>query len=90
MISSNLRRACGQLLSVGFDGPTAPAELVGRIARSEVGGVMLFRSNIESPAQVAALVASLRKTLSAVVEVLSRARAAAKGRLAHQRCRVEI
>jgi beta-N-acetylhexosaminidase len=46
---------------VGFDGPTAPTELVDRIARSEVGGVMLFRPNIESPAQVAALVLALRQ-----------------------------
>ena len=55
-----LRRACGQLLSVGFDGLTAPSGLLDRIARSEVGGVMLFRPNIESPAQVAALVLALR------------------------------
>jgi beta-N-acetylhexosaminidase len=62
---SSLRLACGQLLSVGFDGPAAPAELLGRIARSEVGGVMLFRPNLEGPAQVAALVASLRKAAPA-------------------------
>jgi beta-N-acetylhexosaminidase len=48
------------LLSVGFDGFSVPAELSKRVARSEVGGVMLFRPNVESPAQVAALVASLR------------------------------
>lgn len=57
-----LRRACGQLLSVGFDGFSAPAQLLDRIARSEVGGVMLFRPNIESPAQVADLVTSLRSS----------------------------
>jgi len=57
---SALRLVCGQLLSVGFDGFSVPAELSKRVARSEVGGVMLFRPNIESPAQVAALVASLR------------------------------
>ena len=39
----------------------APPELLQRIRRSEVGGVMLFRPNLESPAQVADLVASLRK-----------------------------
>ena len=61
MTLSPLRLACGQLLSVGFDGLFAPAELVDRIAKSEVGGVMLFRPNIESPAQVAALVLALRK-----------------------------
>lgn len=53
-------RLCGQLLSVGFDGPTAPAELLARIAASEVGGVMLFRPNIAAPPQVASLVATLR------------------------------
>jgi beta-N-acetylhexosaminidase len=54
---------------VGFDGLSAPAELLGRIARSEVGGVMLFRPNIESPAQVAALVASLRMASPAGAEL---------------------
>jgi len=57
---TQLRRASGQLLSVGLDGLTAPTELLDRIARSEVGGVMLFRPNIETPAQVAALVKTLR------------------------------
>jgi beta-N-acetylhexosaminidase len=59
-MSGTLRRACGQLLVVGFDGPSAPAELLARIARSEVGGVMLFRPNVETPTQVAALVRTLR------------------------------
>ena len=59
---SQLRRACGQLLSVGFDGLNAPKELVDRIVRSEVGGVMLFRPNIEAPAQVAELVTALRQS----------------------------
>jgi beta-N-acetylhexosaminidase len=48
-------------LSVGFDGPAAPSQLLGRIARSEVGGVMLFRPNIVEPGQVAGLVRSLRQ-----------------------------
>lgn len=46
---------------MGFDGATAPAELLARISGSEVGGVMLFRPNIESAVQVAALVSTLRK-----------------------------
>jgi len=53
-------RLCGQLLSVGFEGTVAPAELLARIAASQVGGVMLFRPNIVDPPQVASLVASLR------------------------------
>jgi beta-N-acetylhexosaminidase len=53
-------RAVGQLLSVGFDGPTVPDELRARIAAGEVGGVMLFRPNIVDPAQLAGLVSTLR------------------------------
>jgi beta-N-acetylhexosaminidase len=57
---SALSRLCGQLLSVGFDGTAMPEELRARIAASAVGGVMLFRPNIASAGQVAALVGSLR------------------------------
>jgi beta-N-acetylhexosaminidase len=57
---STLSRLCGQLLSVGFDGTTMPDELRARIANSDVGGVMLFRPNVASAGQVAALVGSLR------------------------------
>ena len=56
-----LAQAAGQLLTVGFDGPSLPAELERRIAAGYVGGAMLFRPNIEAPAQVASLVASLRR-----------------------------
>jgi beta-N-acetylhexosaminidase len=59
--ANRLARACGQLLSVGFDGPAAPAELLARVAASEVGGVMLFRPNVASAGQVAGLVATLRR-----------------------------
>jgi beta-N-acetylhexosaminidase len=55
-----LGRLCGQLLSVGFEGTTMPAELRARIAASAVGGVMLFRPNVASAGQVASLVGALR------------------------------
>src|SRR4029079_11510062 len=55
-----LARLAGQLLSVGFEGTAAGADLRARIAASEIGGVMLFRPNISTPGQVAALVAELR------------------------------
>jgi beta-N-acetylhexosaminidase len=55
-----LARLAGQLLSVGFEGTAAGDDLRARIAASEVGGVMLFRPNITTPGQVAALVADLR------------------------------
>jgi beta-N-acetylhexosaminidase len=56
-----IRRLCGQLLSVGFDGTEASPELKARIVASEVGGVMLFRPNIVTAVQVGALVASMRR-----------------------------
>ncbi|HZL20617.1 MAG TPA: beta-N-acetylhexosaminidase [Polyangia bacterium] len=58
--SSSLAARCGQLISVGFEGTTAPADLLARIAASEIGGVMLFRPNIVDPSQVASLVTALR------------------------------
>jgi beta-N-acetylhexosaminidase len=67
---SKFRRVCGQLFSVGFDGLSAPGELLDRVARSEIGGVMLFRPNIENPAQVAGLVASLRKASPRSAELM--------------------
>lgn len=60
-MSTRLRRLCGQLLTVGFEGASAPADLLARVAASEIGGVMLFRPNVESPEQVAALVGELRR-----------------------------
>ncbi|HEX2484293.1 MAG TPA: glycoside hydrolase family 3 N-terminal domain-containing protein, partial [Myxococcota bacterium] len=59
-MSAELRRRCGQLLAVGFEGMAAPPELLARIARSEVGTALLFRPNVEAPAQVAELVRALR------------------------------
>lgn len=59
-MSEELARACGQLLSVGFEGAAAPRDLLRRIAAGEAGGVMLFRPNLGAPAEVAALVGALR------------------------------
>ena len=61
---------CGQLLCVGFEGTTAPAELLGRIARSEVGSVILFRPNIIEPVQLGALVSALRAAASPELPLL--------------------
>ena len=49
MTPLEIRRACGQLLCAGFEGTQAPADLLGRIARSEVGSVILFRPNVVGP-----------------------------------------
>jgi len=47
-------------LWVGFDGTSVPATLARWLARGEVGGVVLFSRNIESPAQVRALCREIR------------------------------
>ncbi len=62
VVSGDLARAVGQLLTVGFDGPSLPDDLARRIAASEVGGVMLFRPNIQTPAQVASVVTVVRSS----------------------------
>lgn len=53
------RRRAARLVFVGFEGTSPPADLRRRIARGEVGGVVLFRRNFEDGAQVRALVAQL-------------------------------
>jgi hypothetical protein len=52
--------AFGELLWVGFDGTTAPPELLDRISAGRAGGVVLFARNVEGPAQVARLLAAFR------------------------------
>ena len=47
-------------LWVGFDGTSVPGTLARWLARGEVGGVVLFSRNIESPAQVRALCREVR------------------------------
>jgi beta-N-acetylhexosaminidase len=51
----------GQLLVVGFDGTTATPRLKRLIQKERIGGVILFSRNIESPRQLSALTAVLRK-----------------------------
>ncbi len=51
----------GQHVMVGFEGTHPPAALLARARAGEVGGVILFRRNVESAAQTAALLASLQK-----------------------------
>lgn len=50
----------GQKLMVAMSGLTPSVDLLGRIRRGEVGGVILFGSNISSAAQVTALTKKLR------------------------------
>ncbi len=54
-LTPELRAQIGQLVMVGFDGFVPNADIEGLIREQRIGGVILFRRNIESPAQVAAL-----------------------------------
>jgi beta-N-acetylhexosaminidase len=55
MSPSGLRRQIGQLVCLGFHGRTVPPETRSLARDFDVGGVILFARNVESPEQVAAL-----------------------------------
>jgi len=50
-----LHRRIGQLAIVGFDGYTLPPEVASLAREFDLGGVLLFKRNVESPEQVAEL-----------------------------------
>lgn len=54
-VSEALLQQLGQLVMVGFDGFVPNAHIEELIREQRIGGVILFRRNVESPAQVAAL-----------------------------------
>jgi beta-N-acetylhexosaminidase len=56
----NLAQLVGQKLVVRMDGATPSADLLGRIRRGEVGGIILFGPNITTPTALIALTAQLR------------------------------
>ena len=51
----DIRRQIGQLVVIGFAGDTLPVELLALAREFELGGVILFARNVESPEQVAEL-----------------------------------
>ena len=59
-----LRDLIGQKLVVAMHGFTPSADLLGRISRGEVGGVILFGGNIRSAKQLNRLTAKLRRAAS--------------------------
>jgi beta-N-acetylhexosaminidase len=60
-----LARLIGQKLVVRMAGTAPTADLIGRITRGEVGGVIVFGSNITSQAQLISLTSSLRAAAAA-------------------------
>lgn len=61
----DLSRLVGQTIMTGFAGTSPSAELLGRIRRGEVGGVILFGGNIASDAGARTLVARLQAAAKA-------------------------
>jgi beta-N-acetylhexosaminidase len=63
--SPTLGQLIGQKLVVRMDGLTPSADLLGRIRRGEVGGIILFGSNITTATALKALTAKLRAAAAA-------------------------
>ena len=55
----------GELLIVGFEGRTAPAELLARIEEGQLAGVILFARNLGEPDEICALTESLAQACPA-------------------------
>lgn len=55
MSPSGLRRQLGQLVMLGFDGYQLPPELRSLAREFDLGGIVLFTRNVESPEQVSEL-----------------------------------
>ena len=55
-------RRVGQRFAIGFEGTTASADAKALVRDFGVGGVILFRRNVEAPEQVAELVRELQET----------------------------
>jgi beta-N-acetylhexosaminidase len=62
---STTAQLVGQTIMTGFAGTEPSAELLGRIRRGEVGGVILFGGNIASDAAARSLVSRLQATAAA-------------------------
>jgi beta-N-acetylhexosaminidase len=58
-----LRQSVGQLMLAGFPGPTLPPEIRSIAREFGLGGVVLFKRNVEEPAQVAELAYEVRTLL---------------------------
>ena len=60
-LPESLRNQIGQLVMVGFDGFVVNEHIAALIRQQRIGGVILFRRNIDTPAQVAALCRRLQE-----------------------------
>ncbi len=56
-----LEKKIGQLFMIGFSGTTVPSELIEWIRQRSLGGVILFRRNIEKPEELSSLTTQLQQ-----------------------------
>ena len=56
----DIEKLAGSVIIAGFDGTTLPAYVKSRLGSGALGGVVLFKRNVESPAQVADLLEQAR------------------------------
>jgi beta-N-acetylhexosaminidase len=61
MTMRDLRRHVGQFVMLGFDGPVVPADLRAIVREFDLAGVVLFKRNVQDPAQVAELAFDARR-----------------------------
>lgn len=61
VLDQEMRNKIGQLFMVGFDALEPDAHITRLIMEQRIGGVILFRRNVHTPAQVAALCRSLQE-----------------------------
>jgi beta-N-acetylhexosaminidase len=68
---ADIRAAVGQLLVVGFDGATTepPDAIVGALEEGRIGGVILFRRNVDTVDQVVELNENIHASAKDAVEV---------------------
>ncbi len=59
MTQREIRRHIGQLALVGFDGPSLAADVTALARAFDLGGVILFKRNVQAPDQVADLSAEV-------------------------------
>ncbi len=53
---ASIRSCAGQVLVAGFSGVSPPEVLLAAVRRGELGGIILFRRNLETPTQAAELI----------------------------------
>lgn len=56
----NIEEKIGRMINIGFEGLEAPDYVLDWLRTGQVGGIVLFRRNIESPQQLARLIQSCR------------------------------